>query len=704
MATISRSVKRMDFTDKITGEAKFTADYIDEQYYYANVVRSTRPHARILDINIPSLPDDVWVARASDVPNNRVLVDIPDQYVLNDWEVQYVGEAILIVVAKTAAAAKAFAETIQISYEDLPACFDMMQSEVILHEKRFVKGNPEQAFQDAHTVFEEVLTTGYQEHAYLEPQSMVVDFSTKKMVRVIGAMQCPFYIHSALKLAFNLTDRDVRVSQATVGGGFGGKEEYPTIIALQAALASYVSGHPIKLILDRHEDIVASTKRHAAHMVYKTALDENGQILGMDINVTLDGGGYLGISTTVIERSILHCLGPYMVDNISVYGSVRKTNNVVTGAFRGFGDPQTIFAVDTHFSHLAERISQDPLAYKWRYLAETNGKTATGGIFRDEVPIRRMVERLKRETDYEAKRKRFAGETGRYRHGIGFGIVSRGCGFAGSAERDFLKSYVQLEKTADGDVTGLAATTEMGQGTHTAFRKIIADTLAIDLARVHFHFPDTQIVPNSGPTNASRSIQTVGRLLQRAAERLKNTWIDGEAQFIEEHYRDEREPLIPFDAEHYIGDAFVTHGWSVTACDVELDTLTGEVTLQKMWGLFDVGTIIDLNMVRGQMHGGLVQGYGYAALEKMEINDGVIAQDRFNNYIIPTAADIGSIWIDFDTAPYPCGPYGAKGAGELAFCGVAAAYVNAVENAAKQHFTSVPLTVEQVFANMEEAK
>lgn len=705
MTQISRSVKRMDFDDKIRGKARFADDYSSSSFYHAYIIRSTHAHARIVSIKVPDIPSDVWLARADDLAHNRVLVDVDDQLILNEEEVQYVGEAIAIVVAETKKKAQDFAAKIEIEYEPLPACFDMLESEEILHKKSFVKGNPDSAFAEAFEVFEEEFTTGYQEHAYMEPQSIVADFSDRESVSIIGSMQCPFYIHNALKLAFNLNDDAVSVEQATVGGGFGGKEEYPSVVALQAALASYVSAKPVKLIFDRPEDIVSSTKRHPAHIKYKTALTEHGDILGMDIEVTLDGGAYLGISTTVIERSILHCLGPYLVPNLRVDGSVRKTNKVVTGAFRGFGDPQTLFGIDTHLCHLARHLGLDPLEYRIKHAAEDNAETTTGATFRDPVPLKEMISNLVEKTKYKDKQKEYQTQTGRYRRGIGLGIVGRGCGFAGSAERDFLKPYVQIKKTADGTVFALAATTEIGQGTHTAFRKIIAKALELPLDRVRYEPPNTSVVPNSGPTNASRSIQSVGRLFQRAAERLKTDWIEGEEQLIEEHYRDEREILQPFDTETFLGEAFVTYSWSVTACEVLLDSLTGEVTLEKMWGLFDVGTIIDYNMVRGQMHGGMVQGYGYAALEKLEDIQGVLQQDRFSNYIIPTAADIGSISVDFIEVLYPGGPYGAKGAGELSFCGVPAAYVLAVENASNCSFTHVPLTAESILeAMLEEAR
>ncbi|NLN84451.1 MAG: molybdopterin-dependent oxidoreductase, partial [Firmicutes bacterium] len=567
-----------------------------------------------------------------------------------------------------------FRDKIQVLYQDLPACFDLAESEVILHDCSFVKGDPEEAFASAYEVFEEVLTTGHQEHAYLEPQGMVADYRDGLMT-VKGAMQCPFYIHNALKVAFGFSDREIRVVQATLGGGFGGKEDYPSVVGLQAALASYVTGHPVKLVLDRADDIRGSTKRHAAHMVFRTALDREGSILAMDVDIRLDGGAYLGISTTVIERSLVHCLGPYVVDNLRAYGTVRKTNQIVTGAFRGFGDPQSLFGIDTHMAHIALHLGKDSLAFRQDYLARQGDRTATNGIYRDPVPIRAMLGRAMELSDYQAKRQLYSSDQGRFRRGIGIGLIGRGCGFAGFAERDAIKAVVKLHKDEHDQVEALMATTDMGQGIHTSFSKVIAETIGIPMSHVICQRPDTQRVPNSGPTNASRSMQTVGRLLQRAAERLRDDWQAGKEQIIEECYRDERQPLVPWDSETFTGDGFVTYGWSVTVSEVTLDMLTAEVSLDKLWGVFDVGRIIDRNIVEGQMHGGMVQGYGYAALEKLEINQGFIQQDRFNNYIIPTAADIGDIHIEFHENPYPCGPFGAKGAAELPFGGVAPSYV-----------------------------
>lgn len=700
--SISRPVKRKDFDEKMSGRAKFVNDYLSPEHYHACVLRSERPHARIVSIDVPPIPDNVWVVRASDVPvKNRVLVDFPDQFILNDVEVQYVGEAILIVVAKTKANARRFMDKIAVEYEDLPTCFDVTASDVVLHDCRFTKGNPDQAFAGAHEVFEEVLTTGFQEHAYIEPQGMVATYRDGSM-KIVGAMQCPFYIHNAIKLAFGLDDDHVQVIQATVGGGFGGKEEYPSVVGLQAALASYVSGKPVKLVLDRQEDIMSSTKRHAGHMKYRTALDEKGNILAMDVNITLDGGAYLGISTTVIERSLVHCLGPYVVDHVRAYGSVRKTNQVVTGAFRGFGDPQAIFAVDMHLTHLAKHVGRDPLEYRLSYLARQGDRTATDGVYRDPVFIREMADKVLEQSDYYAKRAAFAEDTGRYRRGIGLGLVGRGCGFAGFAERDFVKGVVRIRKHADDTVEALVSSTDLGQGIHTSFCKVIAETIGIPLSQVICRRPDTQRVPNSGPTNASRSMQIVGRILQRAALRLKDEWIPGKEQLIEEHYREEREAINPWNAETFNGDGFATYGWSATVCEVELDTVTSGVRLVKLWGVFDVGHIIDRNLVIGQMHGGLVQGYGYASMEKLEIENGVILQDRLNNYMIPTAFDIGGIHVDFINNPYEAGPFGAKGAAELPFCGVASSYVHAVESVTQRDYSSIPLTPEKIFESLQE--
>ena len=696
------SVKRNDFDEKISGDAKFVNDFISTEHFHACILRSERPHARILDITVPKLPTDTWVIRGADVPKtNRVLVDIEDQPILNDAIVQYVGEPILMVVAPTIELAKTLRTQIEVTYEDLPACFDMLESETVLHDCQFTKGDPDTAFANAHEVFEEVLTTGFQEHAYLEPQGMLAQY-TNGIMTVIGGMQCPFYVHNAIKTAFGLFDENIRVVQATLGGGFGGKEDYPSVVGLQAALAAYVTEKPVKLVFERQEDIIGSTKRHASSIRYKTALDASGNILAMDVDVRLDGGGYLGISTTVIERCLVHCLGPYVVDHVRAYGATMKTNQVVTGAFRGFGDPQSLFAVDTHMAHIAKHLGREELEYRTQYLADQGDATATGGMYRDDVPIKAMLEQALNKSDYFAKRRQFEKDEGRFQRGIGIGIIGRGCGFAGFAERDSIKALVRLHKYEDDTVEVLAASTDMGQGIHTSFCKVVAETIGIPMAQVYCERPDTQRVPNSGPTNASRSMQTVGRLLQRAAERLKEEWIPQKEQWIEEHYRDEREPLIPWDEKTFNGDAFVTYGWSVTVSEVTVDTVTAEVTLDRLWGIFDVGTIIDRNLVEGQMHGGLTQGYGYAALEKLEIKKGVIQQDRFNNYIIPTSQDMCEMSIDFYDNPYPCGPFGAKGAAELPFGGVAPSYVLAVEHATNKQFYGVPLTPEIILEQMEE--
>ena len=384
----------------------------------------------------------------------------------------------------------------------------------------------------------------------------------------------------------------------------------------------------------------------------------------------------------VLQRGVICASGVYNIEHLHVHGKALKTNTVPSGAYRGFGAPQTFFAVEMFMDHIAKDLGEDSLEFKEKHLVKQGDKTSTSGIYHFPVPLPDMIEEVNAACDFRRKHKEYAlPQTGRFRRGIGMSLYFHGAGFTGSGERDIIKAVCRLAKHADGTVEILAANGEIGQGLRTTFPKIVAKELGLPLEKVRFEHPDTARVPDSGPTVASRSLMIVGELLRRCAVRLRETWVDGEEQMVEEHFK-EPDFMIPFYLDKFQGDAYPTYAWGVNAIEVEVDTYTGLTKILGAYGSFDVGTPMDEGIVMGQMEGGFLQGIGYASMESMDYDSrGRIRNNSFSDYLIPTAADVPNLTCMLHVEKYPDGPYGAKGAGELPLVGAPGAYVEAMEQA-----------------------
>jgi CO/xanthine dehydrogenase Mo-binding subunit len=693
MENISASVKKKDHDGKIAGTALYVDDHDISGMLHGKLLRSTKAKARIRDIVVPALPDGYIIVDRRDIPGvNQVHIVQDDTPVFAGETVEYVGDPILLVAGPGLKTVERLLNEITVVYEELTPVLDMRASDVVFFNYNYAKGDIDTAFKEADRVFEETFETGYQEQAYLEPQGIIA-WPDEDGIAVRGSIQCPYYVHTAVSKALGLDCGKVRVIQDVTGGGFGGKEDYPSILACQAAVAAKKANKPVKVIFDRREDMGSTSKRHPSVSTYKVAV-KNGWVTGMDIDVTYNSGAYTTLTPVVLQRGLICASGVYTVPNLRVRGKAVKTNTVPCGAFRGFGAPQTFFAVEMMMNHVAEKLGADSLEFKERHLAKEGDATSTSGIYHFHVPLPEMLEKIDKMSGYREKRRQYKHQTGRYRKGVGLSLFYHGCGFTGSGERDLIKAVVRLRKNADGTVTILAANSDIGQGVKTTFSKIVADTLGIPLDSVICDNPDTAVVPDSGPTVASRSIMTVGELLYRAAVKLKKDWKPGEEQMVEEHFV-EPDFLIPFHIEDFKGDAYPTYSWGVNVVEAELDTLTAETKILGAWGVFDVGVPIDTNIMRGQLEGGMLQGLGYASMEQTDCDDkGVLRNKSFSDYIIPTSVDVPNLKTDLVLNPYSDGPYGAKGAGELPLVGAAPAYAGAVEQALGRSVVKIPLTQE----------
>jgi CO/xanthine dehydrogenase Mo-binding subunit len=537
-------------------------------------------------------------------------------------------------------------------------------------------------------------------------------------------MQCPYYVHKALLKLFTLPEDKIRVIQTETGGGFGGKEEYPSLVAGHAALLSLKSGKPVKMIYDRAEDMVATTKRHPSRTRHKTAISKDGQLLAMDIEFIIDGGAYCTLSPVVLSRGMIHAAGPYYCPNVRIRSSAVATNAPPHGAFRGFGAPQSIFALERHMDKVAKTVGLTAAEFRRRNFVTAGQTTATSQVIREKVDMSHLLDRAFELSGYDEKRSRFERENGlrpgdetgspRIKKGMGFASFMHGAGFTGSGEV-YLASVVGAEATAAGRVRVLAASTEIGQGTNTIFSQIAAEALGIDSDLIEVAQPDTKDVPNSGPTVASRTCMVVGKLVESAVLGLKQTLVGSgllkegysQAEFqnacreyinsfgpLKAFSKYQPPPNVRWDDEKYQGDAYGTYAWAVYVAEVSVDTLTYEAHVDDFVAVQEVGRVINPVLAAGQIEGGVAQAIGFTLFENVVWQDGRMANGQMTNYIMPTAADIPPIRVYFEENPYAYGPGGAKGIGELPMDGAAPAILNAIENATGVSFNHVPLMPE----------
>ncbi len=625
MKDISTSIPKMDADDKISGRALYVDDYPFDDLYHAKTLRSTKAKAKIKNIHLPELPEDYFVVDRFDVPHSNVV-----KMIFEDWPVfandivNYIGEPILIVCGRDKTIIDLILTQIIVEYEELEPIFSYVKS--VIH-KSFVKGDPKKAFLEASQTIEYTYETGYQEQAYIEPQGFVAYLEDDGKVTLIGSMQCPYYVKNAVIQTLGCQDHEVRVIQPAVGGAFGGKEEFPSVMACQLAVAVKKIKHPVKMIYEREEDMLVTTKRHPSKIIMKASLDMLHHITGIKAHVALDSGAYIGLSGVVLSRAMIAVTDAYTIHHLDITGDVYETNTVPNGAFRGFGAPQMIFAMEMFMNHIAKKLNLNPYAFRLEHLAKQGDLTSTSGIFRDPILMKQMIEKAVEISGYQDKYEKY--EHHMNHKGIGMSWFLHGCGFTGSGESKHINAKVKLRKDEHDHVYLLVAAVDMGQGAKTSLAKIVASTLELPISDVSFDNPDTDFILDSGPTVASRTTMIVGGLLARAAKKMKDTWKPHEEMIVIEKY--EQPDYIIWDEDTLHGDAYPAYSWGVNIVEVEVSPITYQVTIKGIWSVYDIGKTIDERMALGQADGGIAQGVAYGYLEVMEHKNGRIRQKNMTD-------------------------------------------------------------------------
>jgi CO/xanthine dehydrogenase Mo-binding subunit len=757
---VGSSPIRKEGRAKVTGRAQYIDDITLPNMWHGATVRSTIARGRIR--SIAYAPHINWsqytIVTAADIPGENTIIHLTkDHPCLAAEYINHPAEPILLLAHPEKSALLAALAAIHIDYEEYPGVFTIEDSELGAagDKARIIwrgddpkhhapntfktylmqKGDEplsdaalEAVFASADFIVEGEYRTGAQEQLYIENNGIIAEAhhttdGTLESVTVSGCMQCPYYVVHALELVFNLPAEKCRVIQTETGGAFGGKEDFPSVIGSHAALLAMKSGHPVKITYDRAEDLIATTKRHPSRTRHRTAVSREGKLLAGEIEVVIDGGAYVTLSPVVLSRACIHAPGPYHWPHLTVRAKAMATNVAPHGAFRGFGAPQSLFALERHMDKIARVVGLSPEELRRRNFLATGMKTATGQHLTDKVDMQHLLTRALAESNYHAKRAEFdrTNPTSTIKRGIGFAAFMHGSGFTGSGERR-LNSLVKIEITAEGRPNILVSSTEFGQGTNTILSQVCAQTLRIPYEEVLVAQPDTSIVPNSGPTVASRTAMIVGKLVERASQSLCATLVasglpheyspeqfkQAAIAYLRKHgpltaearYELPHGTTVFWDDDAYKGDAYPTYAWAVYVAEVAVDTRTYFTQVTDFHALQEVGKVIHPILAAGQIEGGVAQGIGYALYEKCVYVDGLMRNNQMTNYIMPTSADLPAIHVHFEEVPSIHGPSGAKGIGELPMDGPAPAILNAIEHATGISFTEVPLLPEDIFEHM----
>ena len=687
---VGTNVRRKDGDAKVIGAAKYIDDLSFPGMLHGATIRSTIPRGRIAARQV-SLPSDFIVADHRDIPgNNYVALIETDQPCLAVDEIRHVAEPILLVAHADKHALVDVDTRVTIEYVAEVPNYDPETAELCFKRIAIDKGDFDRGLRSADFVIEGEYRTGHQEQLYIETNGVIAVPGDGQMT-VYGSLQCPYYVHKALVVLLNLPPERVRVIQTETGGGFGGKEEYPSMLACHAAILARKAGRPVKMIYDRVEDLLATTKRHPSIVRHRTGLTRDGRLTAMDIDVIMDGGAYATLSAVVLSRGVIHAAGPYRCDHVRIRGRAMMTHTPPNGAFRGFGAPQTQFAVEAHMDRIAEAVGLDPVRLRELNALKPGDTTATGQKLGNDASALPVLREAVRRSQFKKKRRQWRGTN----KGIGLSLFFHGSGFTGGGEVK-LASKAALELTATG-ARILVGSTEIGQGTRTMHAQIVADALGVPFDAIDVHDVDTAFVPDSGPTVASRTCMIVGKLLERCARDMKKRLgALTPAQYFRRHgaftvtSQYEPPPGLLWNDETYAGDAYGSYAWSCNVVEIDVDPVTYEVTPTHVTAVAEIGKAIHPMMAVGQIEGGTAQGIGYALIEEVVMRDGRMANAQLTNYIIPTPMDIVVL-----ERPYLHGPFGAKGVGEMPIDGPAPAVINALRHAGFD-VRAIPATPERI--------
>jgi CO/xanthine dehydrogenase Mo-binding subunit len=738
MSSIGKSVKRIDAIGKVTGQTLYPGDINLPNQAYMKILFANRPHAILRRIDVSkaeALPGVIAVFTAKDVPVNEYGLGVFDQPVLcgpgsakpfTD-RVRFVGDQVALVIAENERIAAQGRDLIEVEYEDLPVVTDpllaMGEGSVLLHPERdsnvmvhyrIRKGDVEAAFAQAEVIIEGEYRTPAQEHAYLQPEAGLGTIDEEGRVTVLVAGQWTHEDQEQIAHALNLPLEQVRVIYPAIGGAFGGREDMSVqiVLALAAWRLSQRGIHrPVKIIWSREESIIGHHKRHPYIIRQRWGASRAGKLVAADVNVVADGGAYVYTSGKVLGNATLMCTGPYEIPNVRVDSYAVYTNNMPGGAFRGFGGPQAAFSAETQMNRLAEALGMDPVEIRLKNILREGSLLSVGTPLPKGVSLPQVVEQAAlaagwqkvpdddRISSWRRPPKALA-VADHLRRGVGFAASFKNVGFSfGYPER--CTATVLLEGAAEIEKAVVYHSgADCGQGAHTIFAQVAAETLNLSVEKIQVVVSDTAVTGPSGSTSASRMTFMAGNSIKGAAEAALEKWKAEERPAAATYeYRPPR--TTPFDPQTGKSEPNFAYGYVAQAASVEVDTETGLVRILDVVSANDVGTAINPQQVEGQIEGAVVQAAGYAVMENFVQKDGYVETQHLSTYLIPTVLDVPEqvrpIILEY---PDPIGPFGARGMAEMPFLPLAPAVIAAVHDATGVWFHEFPLIPERVLRGL----
>jgi len=771
---IGKPVRREDGLEKVTGQTKFADDYHMPHQLTGIMLRLPVSHARIKKIDLSSLEKDnniVAVCDHHDIPGaKKVGVVHFDQPIFCYEKIVTPGDVVAMALGESEEKIIAALPKARIDFEPLPVLTDprkaLEKDAPLIHPEKknnlivhhpLRKGDIKAGFAASDFIIEQTYTTQAVEHAYLEPECVLAYLREgNKGIHVLGSIQNPFTTRNIVARVLGWPLNRVRIQQAELGGSFGGKDDLMDIIAARAAIGAVKTGRPVKIRYRREDSIRESYKRHPYIMKYKVGFTKRGKIKAMKIDILADGGAYASMSPFVTWRTVVQATGPYDIENVRTDVRAVYTNNPYTGAMRGFGSPQPIFAQESIIDEIALYLGKTPVEIRRINALKAGSLTATGhklthhdvnlikvlttassktnfsGVWKKNLKVNHHPGQLNTNQNYIAHDFPFSGKSGYMRKGIGLAVSLRGCSL-GAEGIDASAAYISVQN--DGTVYLLSGLAENGQGMRTTYGIIAAEVLGIHTDSIQYLDMDTGYIADSGPTVASRATLMGGSAVKNAAEiirsRLENvlrkTWkltgrqnvifkknmvsaqgVIKKISFPELCYLAYQKgvnlaaigwypgPKVEWDEKSGQGPAYFTYVYGCQVAEIHVNMITGEVYVDRVTAVHDPGKVINLLGAQGQVYGGVTQGAGYALWEEISSHQGFIRELNFDQFLIPTSKDISDIVPVFVEGKDRYGPWGAKSLAEPTLELTAAAIANAVRNATGKRFFSLPINLEEI--------
>ena len=734
---VGQPIPRVEGPAKVTGLIKYTADVDRPGILWGKTLRSPLPHARILNINTAraqNLPGVKAVLTAHDVSRRLVGASLKDMPVLARDRVRYIGEEVAAVAAVDSDTAEEAIGLIQVDYEELPAVFDpveaMKPDAPLIHpdyasyegprtktpDLRNVqtlvqqdKGDMEKGFAESDYVFDKVYQTQMVHQGYIEPHACLVEVDGNGRVAVWSSNQGMFKLRSELAEYLELQETDIMVYPANIGGSFGAKDNLSHVPA--AYYLSSLTGRPVKFVNTYNEELLALSPRHPALIVLRVGVRKDGTFLAWEGKTIYNGGAYGAFKPKGSMTGALKAAGSYAIPHTRIQGYCVYTNQVPCGYFRAPGEAQTLFAVESHVDFIADKLGLDPLAIRMRNAPQKGDTRATGESLEDPH-CKEVLTRVAQLSSWSKTPVRHS-KNRLYGRGMALGDRHVGTG----------ESSCELILNSDGDLCLRSGIGDQGVGAYTMHRQVVSQIIGVDPERVRIEIGDTGSAPYDEGIKGARGAHVEGRAVAQAStalvEALRSaaathwrtdienvSWVRGRAVF------NQSKSILPLtdlarfsngtvkSFGHYKGGKSDAYSFQAIVADVSVDPEIGQISITRLYFVYDVTTVINPLIHQGQLEGAIVQGLGYALCEEMGIEDGRVMVSSFGDYKIYCVRDIPPLVSSFVTSTVGPGPFSAKAVGEAGISIVAPAIANAVYDATGVRIAQLPITPEKIIKGL----